>query len=88
MTMTSSGIDTTYNGWASYETWNVALYIGNEEPVYRHACRLGQWGYEDMIPWLEGYFGNASTPDGVKFTDVNVDVDEMDEMLKDLAEEG
>ena len=75
----------TYNGWANYETWNVALYIQNEEPVYRHACRLGQWGYDDMIPWLEGYFGQM-TPDGVRFMDGRIDTDELDELLKDLAE--
>jgi len=26
----------TYNGWANYETWCVNLWIGNEEPSYRH----------------------------------------------------
>jgi len=24
-----------YNGWKNYETWNVALWIDNEEPMYR-----------------------------------------------------
>ncbi len=25
-----------YQGWANYETWAVNLWIGNEEPAYRH----------------------------------------------------
>lgn len=24
-----------YNGWTNYETWNVPLWIDNEEPSYR-----------------------------------------------------
>lgn len=25
-----------YQGWTNYETWNVALWAGNEEPSYRY----------------------------------------------------
>jgi hypothetical protein len=32
MTMT----DTTYNGWTNYETWNVALWIDNEQGSYEY----------------------------------------------------
>ena len=81
MVMTSTG--TTFNGWSSYETWNVALYIQNEEPVYRHAQVYGYLGYDHMIPWLEGYFGQM-TPDGVRFMDGRIDTDELDEMLEEL----
>ena len=28
--------DTTYNGWTNYETWNVKLWIDNEEGDYRY----------------------------------------------------
>lgn len=26
-----------YNGWANWETWNVALWIGGEEAIYKAA---------------------------------------------------
>jgi hypothetical protein len=30
-----AGEDEKYQGWKNYETWNVGLWIGNEEPMYR-----------------------------------------------------
>ena len=29
--------DQTYNGWKNYPTWNVNLWLSNEEPLYRAA---------------------------------------------------
>ena len=84
--------DTTFNGWANYETWNASLWINNEEPMYRlavsyveQARRFGQAiKFDNLIPALEYAFGQM-TPDGVRWMDGRIDTDEMDEMLAELA---
>jgi len=29
-----------YNGWKNYETWCIALWIDNEESLYREVCDM------------------------------------------------
>ena len=72
---------TTYNGWANYETWNVALWLQNDYALYKVACRYDS--YDSLIPRLESEFGQI-TPDGVRWMDPTIDTDELDEMLADL----
>ena len=81
------------NGWTNYETWNVALYINNEYPIYKLACdyveqarRFGQAvKYDNLIPAIEYRFGQM-TADGVRWMDGKIDTDEIDEMLNELVD--
>lgn len=41
--------DTRYNGWTNYETWNVALWIGNEEGSYRYWQDRTEAAYRDAV---------------------------------------
>ncbi len=63
----------TYNGWPNYQTWNVMLWMDNEEGAYRE-YRAKVQRYQDRKRYFGGVaakavvtdcFGDA-TPDGVK----------------------
>ena len=75
--------DDTYNGWYNYETWNVALWMGNDEIMYRHARANRNLGYRGWAKRWQDEFGEFETPDGVAFMDRNIDADELDAMLED-----
>ena len=72
---------TDYNGWTNYETWNVALWLQNDEQAYNIAVKYSE--YDRLIPRLELIFGQM-TPDGVRWMDGLINTDEIDEMLSDL----
>ena len=80
--------DNTYNGWANYETWNVALWIGNDEGLYHEACDIARrhprYPYQEFIAHMEAV-GYTRTEDGVKWIDPIIDESEMDEMIMDLV---
>jgi hypothetical protein len=71
----------TYNGWANWATWNVALWLGNDENLYKVARQYDR--YDALIPRLESQFG-PMTPDGARWMDPMIDTDALDEMLTDL----
>jgi len=74
--------DTTYNGWTNYETWNVALWIQNDEGLYDLAKNFTD--YETLVNVLYEEFGVKETKDGVKFASAKINDFQINEMLKDL----
>jgi hypothetical protein len=77
--MTATLQTETYNGWANYETWNVSLWIQNDEFLYNIARR-----YDDYSKFVNRFGPRFITPDGVSFTDPKLDIDELNEMLAEL----
>ena len=83
----------TYNGWKNYETWNVTLWLQNDEVMYELACLYVKTAkhskikniYDSMIPALEINFSKI-TPDGVRWMDPKICTAEVDRMLAELAE--
>lgn len=76
-----------YNGWKNYQTWNVALWIQNDEGLYNLAreCR----SYQDFKDTLQEVVGENmpiayQTPDGVAWNDSGLDTDALDRMMEEL----
>lgn len=74
-----------YNGYANHATWNVALWIGNDEGLYRMAMDYPD--YESFADALRE-FGMTETPDGVSFRDSGLDIASLDEMFEEFRSEG
>ncbi len=82
----------TYNGWKNYETWNVTLWLQNDELLYTlaynnsRACKKygKKFTYNKFLPILECI--SQATDDGVKWNDPKIDAAAVDRMLAELAE--
>jgi hypothetical protein len=63
--------DKTCEGWTNYETWNVVLWIENDESIYNYIQENEIACYEDL---LEAFyeFGTKETPDGVAWNDPKI----------------
>ena len=71
-----------YNGWNDWTTWNVALWINNEESIYNIAKDCND--YIDFLFEMQAMCGFQSTPDGADYGEANLD--EMNELIKEISE--
>ena len=80
----------TYNGWKNRQTWNVALWINNDEPLYRAAVgfmkdhKNAKKAYTDFIKYAG--LEESKTPDGINFISTRLDYAELNRMMYDLID--
>lgn len=79
--------DTTYEGWKNYETWNVALWVNNEYPLYLSAT-LFMKAYSGAMPYRDWVkiagLGDKKTPDGCNYISKRLSYSELNEMMRCL----
>lgn len=87
----------TYNGWKNRSTWNVTLWINNEEYLYKAAVeyvkehktnkRTGKPSsklYSNFIRYMG--MQDDKTPDNIKYISTLLDYPALNEMMRELAE--
>lgn len=74
--------DTTYNGWKNYETWNVILWLDNDEGLYNIVKESSSESYEDFAHDYLLEFTQA-TPDHVAWLHHNLDHDALNAYIRE-----
>ena len=81
---------TTYNGWKNRSTWNVALWINNDEPLYRSACNYMRTHKDTKKPYAgfirSMWMQDDKTPDGIKWISNLLDYEALNEMMKEMID--
>ena len=78
---------TEYNGWKNRATWNVAMWLSSDYPVYNAAQ-----GYKTYPqPFLslrddfrKGMLKCVTTGDGVSLWDESLDIEAIDEAIREF----
>jgi len=78
---------TQYEGWTNYATWNVALWLNNEQPYYQAAVDFmkdykGKQPYKDFI--MDCGLDTQRTPDKIKWISGELNYKELNDMMREL----
>ena len=78
-----------YNGWKNYETWNLVLWIQNDERLYKMAVDFVKKIRPSKITWhrfiVFAGLKSTETPDGISWNSPKLDKEELAKMLKELG---
>jgi len=82
--------NTDYNGWKNRSTWNVALWIQNDEGLYNSAVSYKKKRQEQGKKVLYSgfirscYMQDDKTPDNIKWISNLLDYPALNEMMMEL----
>ena len=79
-----------YNGWTNYQTWNVALWMQNDEFLYNTAKACVEYKEENESPYDKFIrcmlnCDNVTTGDDVAWNDELINTEEVDKMMLELV---
>jgi hypothetical protein len=75
--MAKKADDATFNGWKNYETWNVSLWLLNNEYLYSLVQDL------DNYQHLKDVITTGGTPDGISWYNAALDTEALDKLFKE-----
>ena len=70
-----------YNGWSDWTTWNVALWINNDQTYYSIAKECKD--YMDFLYEMQAMIGSFATPDGADWGEANIE--ELNEVIGEIS---
>ena len=71
----------TYNGHKNYETWNVSLWLNNDECLNALAQQSGD--YVNLLTTLQDC-GITETLDGVDYEHADLDYEALNELVQSI----
>lgn len=80
----------TYNGWKNRATWNVALWVNNDESLYNMAVAYAKRKHKEgkRVTWsgFVKHYGmeDEKTPDGFKYLGQSLDYKTLNEMMQEF----
>ena len=78
----------TYNGWKNRQTWNVMLWIENDETLYRAAVDFMR-GYKGRAPYVafvkRAGMEQDRTPDNIAWIGTRLDYKALNESMRELV---